>query len=133
METAIISPFAGLTNQEAFDRMLSHLRKQRQPAVSDSGSCRYRTSAGLKCAVGALIPDDSYRGYFEVEPLEKVLRLLGSDDVDQADFLRACQFQMHDNPSSYYDISTAYYMEKVEQGARDIAERFDLIYREPAA
>lgn len=129
-----VSPFHRLTNQDAFDRMLSHLREQGQPAVSDSGSCRYRTSAGLKCAVGALIPDDSYRGYFEMEPLNKVLRLLGSDDVDQADFLRACQVQMHDNPADYYyENSPARFMEQVEKGARDIAERFGLIYREPAA
>jgi hypothetical protein len=52
--------------QETFDRVVSHLRQQGEPAftVKASGvSCRYRLPRGdkvLACAVGCLIPDDQY-------------------------------------------------------------------------
>lgn len=37
-----------------------HLIKQRGKSVSDHGSCKYRSDAGLMCAVGCLINDDAY-------------------------------------------------------------------------
>ena len=51
-----------MTNQEAFDVMVRHLRKQGCKSVSEDGSkCLYRGPNGLMCAVGALIPDEEYR------------------------------------------------------------------------
>jgi len=49
-----------MTNQEAFDVMVRHLRKQGCKSLSASGRCVYRGPRGLRCAVGALIPDDEY-------------------------------------------------------------------------
>jgi hypothetical protein len=37
-----------------------HLIKQRAKSESEHGSCKYRSDAGLMCAVGCLINDDAY-------------------------------------------------------------------------
>ncbi len=48
-----------MTPQEIFDTVVTHLFQQgRQSSVK--GMCLYRSESGLKCAVGALIPDDAY-------------------------------------------------------------------------
>ena len=55
-----------MTNQEVFDTVVQHLAQQKQPAVEGNrSSCYYRTSTGLKCPVGCLIPDEEYQEAFE--------------------------------------------------------------------
>ena len=55
--------------QEAFDIVVTHALKQNERALMDieteGCSCRYRTPDGLKCFVGALIPDDRYHPAME--------------------------------------------------------------------
>lgn len=48
-----------MNNQEAFDIMVKHLRKQGRRCMADK-KCLYRGPDGMKCAVGALIPDSHY-------------------------------------------------------------------------
>jgi hypothetical protein len=56
-----------MNNQEAFDIMVQHLRNQgKQSRLVNSTICAYRTSDGLKCAVGALIPDEMYSNKMEM-------------------------------------------------------------------
>ena len=51
-----------MTNQEAFTTMVQHLRKQGCKSQDEQHqTCLYRGPNGLKCAVGALIPDEEYR------------------------------------------------------------------------
>lgn len=51
-----------MTNQEAFDTMVRHLRKQGRKSENDQKDyCLYRGPEGLKCAVGVLIPDSEYQ------------------------------------------------------------------------
>lgn len=46
------------TNQEIFDTCLTHLRAQGRRSIDPiSGFCVYRGPDGLKCAIGALIPN----------------------------------------------------------------------------
>ena len=59
-----------MTNQEAFARMVLHLRKQGAKSadgVDTKGTpvCRYRSGNGMRCAVGVLITDDVYSADFE--------------------------------------------------------------------
>lgn len=61
-----------MTNQEAFDKMVAHLRKQGKPAHED-GSCRYRTKDGLMCAVGCLITDAEYKRGMEGMGVENMM------------------------------------------------------------
>lgn len=57
-----------MTNQEIFDTVAVHLLTQNKRATKAncSTTCQYRTSEGLKCAVGCLIPDEKYTP--EMEP-----------------------------------------------------------------
>jgi len=123
-------PFHNLNYQAAFDTMLAHLRKQRFPALADSGFCRYRTGTGLKCAVGALIPDEFYEPDFDcgMGPYAVVERLGGSDTT--AEFLRDAQLIMHDQPAQG---KLGDYLPSVETGAREIARRYCLHYAPAAA
>ena len=45
--------------QEIFQTVETHLLKQMVKST-EGGVCRYRTSTGLMCAVGCLIPDELY-------------------------------------------------------------------------
>ena len=45
--------------QEIFQTVESHLLAQNAKST-EGGVCRYRTSTGLMCAVGCLIPDELY-------------------------------------------------------------------------
>lgn len=54
------------TKQSFFDKVVEHLAQQGRVA-EENGSCKYRTSEGLKCAFGIFIPDEAYP---IVEPFE---------------------------------------------------------------
>lgn len=54
-----------MTDQEIFDKILFHLRKQGKAARDDTGNCAYRGAGGTMCAVGCLISDDMYDPAFE--------------------------------------------------------------------
>lgn len=56
------------TNQEVFDRVVRHLRKQGKKSLLTNGviaTCAYRAPDGSKCAVGCLIPDHAYTSLIE--------------------------------------------------------------------
>lgn len=49
------------TAQQLFDTVVTHLRAQHARSQSaDTLTCLYRSPDNLKCAVGALIPDEVY-------------------------------------------------------------------------
>ena len=52
-----------MTNQEAFDKMMSHLRSLYKQSTDESGECVYN---GSKCAIGALMTDEEQEkfGYY---------------------------------------------------------------------
>ncbi len=64
-----------MNNQEVFDIVVRHLRKQNAASVvSEPGSaCAYRGTEGRKCAVGILIPDEIYHPYMEEKSIEYVM------------------------------------------------------------
>lgn len=73
-----------MTNQEIFDTVVTHLRKQGCKAQSGM-LCRYRTATNLKCAAGCLIPDEDYDGCFEhklVTDLDYFLKRFTSEQID---------------------------------------------------
>ncbi len=99
-----------LTRQEIFDRVATHLLKQKAKAIQPGGAtCRYR-SGDLKCAIGCLIPEDVYiRHGVEIEGIpvtNPVLRNallesgLPTDGLD-LDFLKDLQ-NVHDSEPIYY-------------------------------
>lgn len=55
-----------LSNQEIFNKVVTHLRAQGRKAVSYFDSrCKYRAPDGAKCAVGCLIADEHYRNEYD--------------------------------------------------------------------
>lgn len=54
-----------MTMQEIFDRVATHLIKQKGPATNEDGECLYRGEGGTMCAAGCLIADEHYRPIFE--------------------------------------------------------------------
>lgn len=63
-----------MTNQEAFDKVLTHLRKQGKAAVGENENsgdteCLYRSEQAdgtvLMCAAGCLLPDELYHRNME--------------------------------------------------------------------
>jgi hypothetical protein len=62
------------TTQEVFDVCALHLLNQNERSVSPSSihSCMYRGIGGLKCAVGILIPEDSYHTSMEGAGVNKL-------------------------------------------------------------
>lgn len=96
-----------LTNQEIFDKSVGHLLKQGiKSEVYTKGQvvlCAYRSTDGLKCAIGALIDDAHYTPQFEGESVfnPEVRAALDKSGVtyvfegQTADLLAALQ-DMHD-------------------------------------
>jgi hypothetical protein len=63
-----------MNNQEAFNLMVDHLRKQQQRSQGlNDTTCMYRGPDGLKCAVGALIPDELYIEDMEGSAITRIL------------------------------------------------------------
>jgi len=118
--------FANLDHQKAFDTMLNHLRKQGKPAVTEKGRHRYRVD-GLKCAVGALIPDEEYYPGMEERSLFEMIYAYGGTSEDER-FLMTCRTDLHDKPSRIHHDEGTDFISQVEENARQIAERFGLIY-----
>lgn len=76
-----------MNKQEIFDKVVNHARTQNQKAI-EGGQCKYRTSNGLKCFIGALIPDDKYDPYLEGHISSEVLKAIGIDyTIDNRIFL----------------------------------------------
>jgi len=55
-----------VNKQEIFDAVAVHLFKQGERAMNN-GTCVYRSKDGLKCAVGALIPDGLYSSAMDMD------------------------------------------------------------------
>lgn len=125
-------PWADLTYQEAFDTMLAHIRKQGKPAMSMEGICLYRKD-GLKCAVGAVIPDSLYQADFDTAEWslpEIVNHFGGSPEFGQ--FLEHCQSYLHDGPArNVYVGNSDPFLFYVEEGAKIIANTYDLALPSP--
>lgn len=62
-----------MTKQEIFDKVAKHLLRQNKKA-EDNISCLYRTTAGLRCAVGCLIPKRLYDPGIEGCPVESFIQ-----------------------------------------------------------
>jgi hypothetical protein len=119
-----------LDKQQTFDRVLAHLRAQGVPATASpsGGACNYRTKDGRMCAIGVLIPDNLYDPRIEGDGAGTVWHLIPDADREDVLFLTYLQKYMHDGPASRGAVG---YMSRVEGGARQVAGRFGLTYREP--
>ena len=63
-----------MNTQEAFHAMVQHLREQGMRSETGSSVCVYRHPDGLRCAIGAIIPDELYAEDFEGRTVDALLR-----------------------------------------------------------
>lgn len=73
-----------MSKQQTFDKVAAHLRQQQAVSEDPNGDCLYRGPNGLKCAIGALIPDNMYSADFEGQSADKIAWVLDQlgHDVD---------------------------------------------------
>lgn len=62
-----------MTNQEAFDKVVVHLKQQKWKKALDGKDYMYRSGDGLKCAVGVLIPDSQYSTKLEDQDADIIM------------------------------------------------------------
>lgn len=86
-----------MTQQEILNKVVAHMRAQSAVAVTHDGQCCYRVpDSELRCAIGALIPDDIYSPAFERRTIAVLLEhdypaLKSHFDGMDIDFLCALQ------------------------------------------
>jgi len=111
-----------MTDQDAFNTMVNHLRAQGKRSTDGRG-CRYRGLGGLKCAIGALIPDEKYDACIEGYSVDAamVLGLLNQPELD-VDMLLEMQ-ELHDKmevkdwASGFVHVAKRYHLALMPQGA----------------
>lgn len=117
-----------MNKQEIFDFVLNHMRNQGSISYDEENStCAYRNKDGKKCAIGCLIPDDCYMIGIEGESVTTLFQANIVDDypdyfnLDNLEFLQDLQNNLHD------DLILLGF-DKLEQNARKIAKKYNLIY-----
>ena len=104
-----------MNNQQAFNKMVQHLRAQNATSKNNTGRCAYRGLFGRKCAVGALIPDEEYRTEFE--------DVIASTVVQNCPSLQGIDKGLLDSMQNTHDnVSIRFW----EDEFKEIAEEFDL-------
>lgn len=113
-----------MTDQEAFDHVVAHLRKQNEQARADPpmNNCRYRDEHGRSCAVGCLLTDEEYEKYgkhWEGHTLSYIPRTVLPEKLRTVTFSLLSALQaVHDNcPVTLW-----------EEELRNVAKRFSLVF-----
>lgn len=92
-----------MTNQEAFTRVVLHLRRQGRQSSDGIAGCAYRSKDGLRCAIGVLITDEFYtedmEGFCVADIRETLCSALPGVNFD---LLRDLQ-DAHDKPNEQDD------------------------------
>lgn len=123
----------GLTDQQAFDKVVNHLRNMEERSMDlDREKCSYRGAHGECCAVGILIPDEEYGEELEgksvrILHLKRILpRSLWGLNLEMLGSMQA----VHDLGGSWIEDSQGNrgYMEDQFQ---DLAETYNLKYTPP--
>lgn len=123
-----------LTEQEIYDKIVEHFAAQREPAVESDTEvlCRYRTSNGLKCAIGALIPDEVYTADMEERGVQGLfnefkgsMRLAGLHP-DNTTLLRLLQMAHDRTVNALRDREYANFLPELAEQLRDVAAEFGL-------
>ena len=121
-----------MTNQEAFDKMLSHLRSLPARSADCDGTCVYN---GSMCAVGALMT-------------EREQALYGDHAGDAEHLLSDMKRDGYTSELHYLDEDMLYKMQQVhdsaicwsaedgfndhgEEAAKEVADEHDLVYTAP--
>lgn len=125
-----------MTAQEAFDKVTAHLLEQKaRSVISDSPdrpvpggkTCCYRGENGMKCAIGALIPDEMYSPDMEFNTAAGLIfkfQELPFSHLSER-FLTHLQ-EVHDLSYDEEDSNKDMNMDKVKTGLRKVASDWNL-------
>ena len=109
-----------MDNQEAFTRIITHLRKQGAKSIDSGGSCRYRDPVTKRrCAIGVLITDEFYSEAIEGWTCRD-LQVMGLLDTS----LPGVSYGLLDSCQEVHDIYPCIWW---EERWREVATRFRLI------
>lgn len=118
-----------MTNQEVFNKVLAHLRKQGHAAMDDASTCVYRGPNSTSCAVGCLLPDNLYDPRIEGKCVNELVSTMASDFPAIAAFLERFDIDLltdlqmaHDGRLADRGISAW------EPRMAGIAEQYGLVY-----
>ncbi len=118
-----------MTNQEAFDKMMNHLRSLKGRSVNKDGFCVYN---GLKCPVGVLMTDEEQEQFGDFKgSVDHLLEEMWSNGHES--MLHGLNFALlsytqalHDD-GGYWDARGF----AAEESAKKIAIQFGLTYNKP--
>ena len=79
-----------MTNQEAFDKMVTHLASMKEACIDESGQCVYWKPDGNRCAVGALLTEEEAIYFTEVKPGLTAPNLVDDPKCDSISHLDPC-------------------------------------------
>ena len=115
-----------MTEQEVFDQVVAHLRKQGyRKSVDSTGNCAYRGNHGQMCAVACLLPNELSRTDLESRSASWVCRQFTTEEWPASahpDLLTKLQ-RIHDGHMENQTIT--------EFNFKGLAKDFGLTYTPP--
>ncbi len=119
-----------MTNQEAFDKMMEHLRSLKERSLDEDGdACVYN---GTKCAVGILMTDEEQKkfGYYEGGVGGLLAMMFNKDHHSTLHTLDlSLLHKMQDLHDGFYNWDDEGFI--AEDCAEGIANEYKLVYTKP--
>jgi len=100
-----------MNNQEVFNIVVQHMRKQNRKSLDANGNCVYRNDRGDKCALGILIPDALYSEGMEGQPFNAFCNIKAWEcDMSLLDELQCIHddFRVDEWESQFEAVAEAY-------------------------
>lgn len=117
------------TEQEVFDQVLSHLRRQGRPSKGKDGGCKYRGVGNLKCAAGCLIADDEYKSKMDNLDDTRWLSLVSEGLVPNVHIHLIRDLQViHDQSADPFDKGVTW-IDNVETRFCELAKEYNLEFK----
>lgn len=107
-----------MNNQEIFDIVVAHARKQGEKSTGVARNCTYRNEDGLKCFVGALISDEDYREDMEGYAVNDIMYIY-------PDILPDDSFDLLVDLQNTHDVGDVLNWEK---SFNCLAQKYNLVY-----
>ena len=125
-----------LTNQQVFDNALNQMRKQNymRSYNPDLQACVYRGKNGLKCAIGASIPDSLYDPGIEDRTVSELLWSPPFAELFHLVDLCLLQDLQHLHDSKPWDLDESEEVilkDEFEADMMALASKYDLAYTQP--
>ena len=113
--------------QEVFDLVANHLFTQGRPARLNDGRCRYRMGPDLRCAIGALIPDELYKEEFEGNGAYRLIdNLYNLEIADWREHKKLLDLLQNIHDECSQTTVGAFNLIELEERLRAAAEHFSL-------